>query len=81
MQIQTIEIQNFKSIKNKAVALNGNNVYLVAPNGKGKTSFIDACFGAMPEQPLRDGAQKGTVKINVGEYLSLIHISEPTRPY
>lgn len=69
MQIQSVEIQNFKSIKNEAVALNGNNVYLVAPNGKGKTSFIDACFGAMPEQPLREGAQRGAVKINVGEYI------------
>jgi len=69
MQIQQIEIQNFKSIKDKAVALNGQNVYLVAPNGKGKTSFIDACFGAMPEQPLRDGAQKGLIKINIGDYI------------
>jgi hypothetical protein len=69
MQIQSVEIQNFKSIKNEAVALNGKNVYLVAPNGKGKTSFIDACFGAMPEQPLREGAQRGVVKINIGEYI------------
>jgi recombinational DNA repair ATPase RecF len=69
MQIQSVEIQNFKNIKNKSVALNGNNVFLVAPNGKGKTSFIDACFGAMPQQPLMEGAQRGNVKINVGDYV------------
>lgn len=69
MQIQSVEIQNFKSIKDIQTKLNGNNVFLVAPNGKGKTSFIDACFGAMPEQPLREGAQRGNVKINVGDYV------------
>ena len=69
MQIQSVEIQNFKSIKNVAKQLNGNNVFLVAPNGMGKTSFIDACFGAMPEQPLRDGAKSGNVKINIGDYI------------
>ena len=79
MKIQNVEIQNFKSIKNKAVALNGNNVFLVAPNGKGKTSFIDACFGAMPEQPLREGAQRGTVKINVGEYIIEFKFSARTQ--
>ncbi|MCP4501153.1 MAG: AAA family ATPase [Deltaproteobacteria bacterium] len=68
MKIQKVEIRNFKSISKVETELNGNNVFLVAPNGKGKTSFIDACFGHMPKQPLKEGTQKGNITVELDEF-------------
>ena len=55
MKIQKVEIKNFKGLREVSQEINGKNVYLIAPNGAGKTSFIDACFGNMPNKPLKDG--------------------------
>ena len=69
MRVQKVEIKNFKSISSVSTELNGNNVFLVAPNGQGKTTFIDACFGNMPKQPLKSGEKKGSVSVDLGEYI------------
>ena len=59
MKIQKVEIKNFKGLDHASADLKGKNVYLIAPNGKGKTSFIDACFGVMPSKALKDGERRG----------------------
>ena len=59
----------------------GEIVTIVGPNGSGKTSLIKAIIGAV--QPA-DGKinLKSNLKIGyIPQRLSLIHISEPTRPY
>jgi len=69
MKIQRVEIQNFKNIDHATADLQGKNVYLIAPNGAGKTSFIDACFGNMPNKPLKDGERNGIVTVELDEYV------------
>lgn len=69
MKIQKVKIKNFKCISDAEVNLNGHNVYLIAPNAAGKTSFIDAAFGSMPKKPLKDGERNGRVEIQIDEYL------------
>ena len=69
MKIQKVEIKNFKALKNIETNLHGSNVFLVAPNGQGKTTFIDACFGVMPKQPLTVVEKKGLINIDLGDYV------------
>lgn len=69
-RIQEVLIQNFKGIDQAKVDLNGKHVYLVAKNGAGKTSFIDAAFGNVKtSKPLKDGARKGLVSITIDDYI------------
>lgn len=75
-RIQKVEIKNFKCIDYQNVDLNGNNVYLVGPNAKGKTSFIDACYGQLPGKPLKDGERKGEINIEIDGYIIEFNFSE-----
>lgn len=68
-RIQRVAIHNFKCIDHEEVEMNGSNVYLTAPNARGKTSFIDACFGQMPGTPLKEGTRKGGVEIEIDGYV------------
>ena len=76
MKIQKVEIKNFKALADVKTELNGHNVFLVAPNCSGKTTFIDACFGVMPKQPLKNGEKKGSVSVDLGEYVVEFKFSE-----
>lgn len=69
MKIQSVKIHNFKGIEEANVELNGHNCYLIGQNGSGKTSFIDAVFNNIPQRPLKNGARKGNIEINIGEYI------------
>lgn len=68
-KIQQIKVKNFKCLSSEEVLLNGSSVYLIAPNANGKTSFIDAAFGMMPDKPLKDGAKRGMVEIILNDYV------------
>jgi len=76
-KIQSVEIQNFKGIDFQKIDISGNHVYLIAKNGGGKTSFIDAAFGSVKNaKPLKEGAKKGHVSINIDDYLVEFKFSE-----
>lgn len=69
-RIEKVSIENFKGISKKDIELNGNHIYLVGPNGGGKTSFIDAAFGQVKcVKPLKDGEKKGKVDIIIDDYI------------
>lgn len=72
MQIENISIKNFKSIESYDSYIGGKDVYLIGPNGSGKTSFIDAVFCTLtgenlPPKPVTVGKKEGEVKIDLGE--------------
>ncbi len=76
-KIQEVVINNFKNIENLKVSLNGNHIYLVAKNGKGKTSFIDAAFGNVKTtKPTMEGKKKGLVQITIDDYVCEFTFSE-----
>ena len=46
-----------------------------------KVAESESCFAFMDIAPLAKGHVLVVPKVEVDRYLSLIHISEPTRPY
>ena len=76
MKVQKVKIENFKCLDRQDVDLNGRNIIAMGGNCKGKTSLIDAIFGAMPKKPLKEGEKKGKVSIDVGEYVCEFTFSE-----
>lgn len=81
MKIQSVQIRNFKGIKNAQVSAKGNNVYVIARNGMGKTSFIDAIFKIlsgkdMPPMPTTQGEKAGEVKIELDDIVVLAKFNE-----
>jgi len=71
MKVQSLEIVNFKGISNLEVSPNGKNVYAIAANGKGKTSFLDAVFKVLtgknlPSKMVKDGEKRGSINIDLG---------------
>lgn len=71
MKIEKVKIENFKNIDNLEANLKGKNVYIVAGNGKGKTSFIDACFCNIPKEAIKIGEDKGRIEL---EFVNGIHV-------
>lgn len=65
MKIQKVKIKNFKSIDFHEVDLDGRNVFVIGPNAKGKTSFIQACFGEMPKAAIKEDQRNGVVTITL----------------
>lgn len=71
MQVQHIEIVNFKGIGELSLSPKGRNVYAIGPNGGGKTSFIDSVFKTLtgknlPTKLTKEGERKGSVKVDLG---------------
>lgn len=71
MKVQAIEIVNFKGISTLEVSPNGRNVYAIAANGKGKTSFLDAVFKTLtgknlPSKMVKNGEKRGSINIDLG---------------
>ena len=86
MKIESINIKNFKKIKSFEGDIQGKNVYLIGGNGTGKTSFIDAIWcgitgKGIPPEPTHDGAKKGLIEIDLGEYIARTKFSKgkPTK--
>jgi len=69
-RVQKVVVQNFKGLDNVYVETKGNHVILVAKNGGGKTSFIDAVMcNVKVKQPLKEGARKGLVHVEIDDYV------------
>jgi DNA repair exonuclease SbcCD ATPase subunit len=75
MQIEKINIKNFKGIGNFEGDIHGKNVFLVGGNGTGKTSFIDAVWFGLtgknaPREITKDGAKTGLIELDLGDFIA-----------
>jgi hypothetical protein len=86
MKIQSVNIKNFKGLKNVQEEINGKNVYLIGGNKAGKTSFIDAIWVGLtgkgiPPEPTTNRAKKGLIELDLGEFIARTKFTKgkPTR--
>lgn len=75
MQVQKIEIKNFKAIGQESIEMRGRNVYVLGPNAAGKTSFLDAIFKLLsgkdlPTKLVKAGARQGNVTVDLGDMVA-----------
>ena len=84
MNIVSLEAENIKRIKAVRIDPKGNLVVIGGNNGQGKTSVLDSIMYALAgkrsvcEQPIRNGEKKGTVKVDLGEYLVTANFTPKT---
>lgn len=74
MKVESIRIKNFKAISEENLEINGNNVYVLGKNARGKSSFLDAIFKIisgkdLPTKLTKEDAKNGFVEIDLGEML------------
>lgn len=73
MKIQRLTINNFRGITVQEIVPKGRHVLLHGPNGSGKSSttlsLLYALAGRGTSQPVRDGAEKAEVEIEVGDWI------------
>ncbi len=73
MKIVKLEAENIKRIKAVDIRPDGSLVVIGGNNAQGKTSVLDSIMYAlggtstMPPQPIRNGAKKGKVVVDLGE--------------
>lgn len=75
MNIESINIKNFKFLDSVNESIEGKNVYLIGGNGTGKTSFLDAIWCGLtgknlPPEPIKKGNKKGLIEIDLGEFIA-----------
>lgn len=82
MKITSLEVNNIKRIKAARIEPDGSpSVIIGGKNAQGKTSVLDAITmalagkKALPEDPVRHGADKGEIKMKVGDFDILRTIS------
>lgn len=80
MKIESINIKNFKGLESYEGDIDGMNVYLIGGNGTGKSSFIEAVWCGLtgknfPSEPTTDGAKKGLIEIDLGEFIARTKIT------
>lgn len=74
MRIISLAVENIKRISAAHITPDGALVEITGRNGQGKTSVLDAIWFALggdkvvQEKPIRDGAEKGVITIDLGEY-------------
>ena len=90
--IKQIKANYFRNYKNLELNLSANNIVLVGNNGVGKTNILEAVSYLTSGRGIRKAKSKDLIFNNFDDKfykdlfwgvhaLSLIHISEPTRPY
>ncbi|MFH0982811.1 MAG: AAA family ATPase [Planctomycetota bacterium] len=73
MHVTQLKVSNVKRIKAATITPDGKLVVVSGRNAQGKSSVLDAIMyalaggRALPEQPLRHGAKKGEITVNLGE--------------
>lgn len=75
MKIVRLEAENFKRLQAVEIEPDGNMVVIGGKNGQGKSSVLDAIWvalkgrGANPPKPIRDGEEKATIQLDLGELI------------
>jgi AAA domain-containing protein len=73
MKIISLQAENFKKLHAIEITPDGNFVQITGRNGQGKTSTLDAIWVALagttaaPSQPIRKGAERATIRLDLGE--------------
>lgn len=73
MRIVQLSIENVKRIQAAEISPDGALVVVGGKNGAGKTSVLDSIAyalggkGLCPSKPIKEGAEKGVVKVDLGE--------------
>lgn len=75
MKIETLKIKDFKRLASLDVNADRGIIILGGKNGAGKTSALDAIqlalcgTSSMPAQPIRDGADRAEIEVDLGEVI------------
>lgn len=81
MHIIELQSENFKRLKAVRIRPDGRVVTITGKNGQGKSSVLDSIWAAlggadvMPPAPIRDGADKAAIRLDLGEYVVTRKIS------
>ena len=73
MKILGMVAENFKKIRVVEITPKGKMIQITGKNGQGKTSVLDAIWAAlegakaMPEKPVRKGAERARIKLDLGD--------------
>lgn len=73
MKIIELRAENFKRLRAVEIAPDGTLQVIGGRNAQGKSSVLDAIWSALgggkanPEKPIRDGEQKATVSLDLGD--------------
>lgn len=75
MKILELKVSDFKRIVAVDIVPDGNVVEIAGRNAQGKTSILDSIMvlfagkKAIPEEPVRGGAEKSVIEADVGNYI------------
>ena len=75
MKIIELIAENYKRLRVVEITPKGRVVQITGKNGQGKTSVLDAIWGALigskgiAEKPVRNGALKARIRMNLGEMI------------
>ncbi|PIU32864.1 MAG: hypothetical protein COT06_00430, partial [Syntrophobacteraceae bacterium CG07_land_8_20_14_0_80_61_8] len=75
LKIIRLAAENVKRLRAVQITPEGHIVQISGPNAAGKTSVLDCIWyalgggSALPEQPIRKGAAKGEIHLDLGEML------------
>ena len=75
LKIIQLTAENVKKLRAVQITPEGHIVQISGPNAAGKTSVLDAIWyalgggQALPEEPIRKGAAKGEIRLDLGEML------------
>lgn len=66
-----VEIENFKNIDKMAVNIGGESILVIAKNGSGKSSFIQALMSPLnakmlPSEPIKNGEDHARIQLKLG---------------
>lgn len=78
LRFDSISIENFKNITSKKVEINGQSLFIIGGNGKGKSSFCQALLSPLdaklvPTKPIKEGEERATIELIMS---GLIHGEE-----
>ena len=75
MHILELKAENYKRLRVVEITPKGKMVSITGRNGQGKTSVLDSIYAALiggraiPEKPVRKGAERARIKLNLGEFI------------
>lgn len=74
MKLHEIRIRNIKKLVAVDIKPDGSVINITGKNEMGKTTVIDSIYMALkggkslPDKPVRDGAKKGSIFLDIGDY-------------